>query len=63
MNNKKKNEGIGIMAIVLIVIIAVIGLYYHFSQRHYTKTNEENSINVPIESPAPLPDEPVKSNK
>ena len=55
-----ENEGIGIVSIVVIVIVAVLGLYYFFSYRHTAAMPEEGNLNVPLQSPAPIPDASVK---
>ena len=55
-----QNEGVGIISIVIMVILAVVGFYYFFSQPHPTNTNQGDAINVPIESPAPVNDTPEK---
>jgi hypothetical protein len=55
-----ENEGIGIVSIIIIVIIAAIGLYYFISYRHPAVRTEAGNLNVPLETPAPLPDTPGK---
>ena len=55
-----ENEGIGIVSIIIIVLLAVVGLYLFFSYRHPAVTNETGNLNVPLQSPAPLPDNPRK---
>ena len=52
-----KNEGVGIATIVLIVILAVIGLYYFFSHRPYKDAVEVNHPHAPTEVVAPASDD------
>ena len=58
--NKKyednKKEGIGIVSIIIIVIIAVLGLYYFMSPRSHNNGKEIETIKVPLEAPSPIPD-------
>ena len=49
-----KNEGIGIVSIIVILIVTVIGLYYFFSPRSHHVPNEGENINVPLEVPSPV---------
>ena len=46
----KKNEGVGIASIIIIVILTTLGLYYFFSHRPLTAEN----TNIPLETPAPI---------
>ena len=52
-----KNEGFGIASIVIIVILAIGGLYYLYSSKVHEVTSIDENTNVPIETPAPVPDE------
>ena len=51
-----ENEGIGIVSIIIIVILAAIGLYYFISYHHPAVPTEGGNLNLPLETPAPLPD-------
>jgi len=59
-----ENEGIGIVSIIVFVLLAVIGLYYFISYRHQGLHPdvhlEKGNLNIPVETPAPLPDTPEK---
>jgi flagellar basal body-associated protein FliL len=54
MNDKDyQNEGIGIIAIIIIVFLAAIGLYFFFSS-HRPATALAPNNSVPLEAPAPV---------
>ena len=57
LTKKGKNEGVGIASIVIIVIVAVIGLYYFFSHRPHENTVEGHNPHAPTEVVAPASDD------
>ncbi|WP_019215402.1 hypothetical protein [Legionella tunisiensis] len=54
-NEETKNEGIGIVTIVFLIIVALIGFYLFYSYHRPT-----NSVSIPLESPSPLSESPKK---
>ncbi|CDZ76282.1 hypothetical protein BN59_00549 [Legionella massiliensis] len=54
--NKKDNgdEGPGLIAILIIIVLAAVGLYYFFSHRPPTALNIDDNPNAPLEAPASL---------
>jgi len=53
-NKNKENQYIGEVSIIIVVILAVVGLYYLYSHRALTGTSGADVSNVPIEAPAPV---------
>ena len=47
-----KNETIGIISIIVIVILAVIGLYFFLM--HHSPETKNAAVTVPTEAPAPI---------
>ena len=58
MKRVNKNERRGVISMIIISLLAIGGVYYFFSPKsfHYV-TEDGNAINVPVEVPAPNPDE------
>lgn len=55
-----KNEGIGIVSIILIVLVAIGGLYYFFSHGSHKNGPKLEQTKAPVEVPAPLIEEDEK---
>lgn len=54
MKNKIKNERIGILAIIMVVILTILALFYFFEHQHHAPALP--TVEVPVESPAPPPE-------
>lgn len=50
-----ENEGIGIIAIIVLALLAVIGLYFLFSYHPAKPSNRMPKTSIPLEVPSPLP--------
>ena len=55
MKNKIKNERIGILAIIAVVILTILALFYFFEHQHLGPPPLPN-VEAPVESPAPPPE-------
>ena len=51
MNKDDKNEYIGIATLIIVVILAVLGIYYYFS--HSPHSSKVSNTHPPLEAPAP----------
>lgn len=49
-----ENEGIGIIAIIVLAVLAVIGLYFLFSHHPPAAVKPESESTVPLETPSPV---------
>ena len=47
-----KNEGIGIVSLVIVVILAILLIYYFFSPHTHNNANVGEQIELPLEVPA-----------
>lgn len=52
--NNNQDEGPGFIAIIIIIILACVGLYYFFSHRPPTALNVDENPNIPIEEPSQI---------
>jgi len=48
-----KNEGVGIFTLIILVFLAVIGIYFLYTHQHPAKPTK-HVVKIPMESPGPI---------
>ena len=62
LSKNGKNEGVGIISIVIFVILAILLLYYFFSPNLHPKSTKEEYLHVPLEVPTSINSNESKSH-